>query len=73
MSRPQSRSRRQAAFLEEAKRMYEQLEDWYDKHPEASFGKIEVEVGIFFVLSYEDTARQIKVDVNRRQFGSHPL
>lgn len=26
--------------------------------------------GIFFVLSYEDTARQIKIDVNRRQFGS---
>jgi len=26
--------------------------------------------GIFFVLSYEDIARQIKIDVNRRQFGS---
>jgi predicted nucleotidyltransferase component of viral defense system len=26
--------------------------------------------GIFFVLSYEDTARHIKVDINRRQFGS---
>ena len=43
MSRPQSRSRRPEAFLTEAKRMYEQLEDWYDKHPEASFGESEVE------------------------------
>ena len=37
MSRPQSRVGREAAFMKEAKRMYEQLEDWYDKHPEASF------------------------------------
>jgi hypothetical protein len=41
MSRPQSRARRQAAFMEEAKRMYAQLEDWYDAHPRASFGEIE--------------------------------
>lgn len=26
--------------------------------------------GIFYVLSYEDTARHIKVEINRRQFGS---
>jgi len=26
--------------------------------------------GIFIVLSYEDTARHVKVEVNRRQFGS---
>lgn len=26
--------------------------------------------GIFFVLSYEDQARHIKVEINRRQFGS---
>ena len=43
MSRPQSRTGRKAAFLKEAERMYEQLEDWYDKHPEASFGEIEAE------------------------------
>ena len=43
MSRVQSRARRQAAFMEEAKRMYEQLEDWYDAHPQASFGEIEAE------------------------------
>jgi len=44
MSRPQSRARRQAAFMEEAKHMYEQLEKWYDAHPQASFGEIEAEV-----------------------------
>jgi hypothetical protein len=43
MSRPQSRTRRKAAFMQEAERMYEQLEKWYDKHPEASFGEIEAE------------------------------
>lgn len=43
MSRPQSRERRKVAFMKEAERMYEQLEEWYDKHPEASFGEIETE------------------------------
>jgi hypothetical protein len=43
MSRPQSRARRRAAFLEEAQRMYDQLEEWYDAHPQASFGEIEAE------------------------------
>jgi predicted nucleotidyltransferase component of viral defense system len=27
--------------------------------------------GIFYVLSYGDSARHIKVEINRRQFGSH--
>jgi hypothetical protein len=43
MSRPQSRARREAAFMKEAKRMYEQLEEWYDAHPQASFGELEAE------------------------------
>ena len=43
MSRLQSRARRAAAFLEEAKRMYDQLEAWYDEHPGASFGELEAE------------------------------
>jgi hypothetical protein len=43
MSRTQTRDRRKAAFMKEAERMYEQLEAWYDKHPEASFGEIEAE------------------------------
>lgn len=43
MSGLQSRARREAAFMKEAKRMYEQMEDWYDAHPQASFGEIEAE------------------------------
>jgi len=43
MSRPQSRPRRKAVFMAEAERMYEQLEEWYDQHPQASFGEIEAE------------------------------
>ena len=44
MTRPQSRVRREAAFMEAAKRMYEKLEDWYEEHPQASFGEIEAQV-----------------------------
>ena len=29
--------------MAEAERMYEKLEEWYDQHPEASFGEIEAE------------------------------
>lgn len=43
MSRTMSRAQRQAAFLESAARMYDQLEDWYDKHPDAPFGEIEAQ------------------------------
>ena len=43
MSRLLSRAQRKAAFLKAANRMYEDLEDWYDQHPEASFGTIEAE------------------------------
>lgn len=43
MSRLKSRAQRQAEFLEEAARMYSQLEDWYNQHPDASFGEIEAE------------------------------
>jgi hypothetical protein len=41
MYRQMSRGQREAAFLERAARMYADLEDWYDQHPEASFGEIE--------------------------------
>lgn len=36
-----NRVQREAAFLELAARMYSGLEDWYEEHPEASFGEIE--------------------------------
>lgn len=44
VSRRLSRTQRQAAFEEIAKQMYEEMENWYDGHPEASFGEIEMEV-----------------------------
>jgi hypothetical protein len=36
-----SRAQREAAFQELAARMYRGLEEWYEEHPEASFGEIE--------------------------------
>jgi hypothetical protein len=30
--------------MQAAEKMYEELEGWYDRHPEASFGEIEAEV-----------------------------
>lgn len=41
MYRNMSRAQREAAFLEQAARMYSTLEDWYEEHLEASFGEIE--------------------------------
>lgn len=38
-----SRTQRQAAFLEIAARKYSELEEWCERHPDASFGEIEVE------------------------------
>jgi len=38
-----SRVQRRAAFLEAAARMYNKLEDWYDQHPDATFGEIEAQ------------------------------
>lgn len=43
MSTTLSRAQRRAAFLESAARKFDELEDWYDQHPEASFGEIEAE------------------------------
>lgn len=41
MARPMSRGKRVETFLEEARKMYEGLEEWYDAHSEASFGELE--------------------------------
>jgi hypothetical protein len=38
-----SRKQRREAFIEIAGEMYDQMEDWYDEHPEASFGEIEAQ------------------------------
>jgi len=43
MTHAMSRAQRRAAFLERVIQMFEALEDWYDEHPDASFGEIEAE------------------------------
>jgi hypothetical protein len=43
MTYRKSRAQRETAFLEVAARLYAQLEDWYDQHPTASLGELEIE------------------------------
>lgn len=39
--RPTSREQRRKAFVEAAEALYAEMEEWYDEHPEATFGEIE--------------------------------
>lgn len=41
MTRRLTREQRKATFLDRAAQMFDELEGWYDRHPEASFGEIE--------------------------------
>lgn len=43
MARKMSRQERKEAFLRKAEAMFEEMEAWYDEHPEATFGEIEAE------------------------------
>ena len=43
MPRRLTREQRKAAFVDRATQMFEQLEDWYDQHPDARFAEIEEE------------------------------
>ena len=70
MYRQMSRAQREAAFLEKATQMYVALEDWYDEHPEASFGEIEAEArrlrrelmgeGLAVLINGRDTGFQLE-------------
>jgi rubredoxin len=70
MNRQMSRAQREAAFLERAAQMYAVLEDWYDQHPEASFGEIEAEArrlrhklmgeGLAVLINGRDTGYQLE-------------
>jgi hypothetical protein len=70
MPRRQSRAQREAAFLELATNLYTQLEDWYDQHPAASFGEIEIEArrlrrelmgaGLAVIINGRDTGFQLE-------------
>lgn len=43
MAQTQTAAERKAEFMAAAAQMYEQLEAWYELHPQASFGEIEAE------------------------------
>lgn len=68
MGRHMNREERKKAFLQQAEAMFEELEAWYDKNPEASFGEIEVEArkqrrqmmgkGLEVVVNGRDTGKQ---------------
>ena len=70
MYRQMSRAQREAAFLEKAAHMYGALEEWYDQHPEASFGEIETEArhlrrelmgeGLAVMINGRDTGYQLQ-------------
>lgn len=70
MYRQMSRVQREAIFLEKAAQMYATLEDWYDQHPEASFGEIEAEArrlrrglmgeGLAVLVNGRDTGYQLE-------------
>jgi hypothetical protein len=63
-----SREERKKAFLAKAEAMFEQLEDWYDQNPEATFGEIEQEArrerrkmmgeGIEVLINGRDTGKE---------------
>lgn len=68
--RPLSRAQREAAFLERAAHMFGKLEDWYDQHPDASFGEIEAQArevrrelmgaGLGIVINGRDTGYRLE-------------
>ncbi len=66
MTQKMSASRRRAAFLEAAGQMYDQLEVWYDQHPQASFGELEAEVR---KRRRELMGTEIEILVNGRDTG----
>ena len=41
MYRPMSRSKRKKAFMKEAEKMFDEIDDWYEQNPKASFEEIE--------------------------------
>ena len=69
MYRQMSRAQREAVFVEKAAQMYGALEEWYDQHPEASFGEIEAEARR---LRRELMGEGLAVLINGRDTGYQP-
>lgn len=70
MYRRMSRAQREAAFLLAATQMYQTMEEWYDQHPDASFGEIEDKArqlrrelmgeGLAILINGRDTGHQME-------------
>ncbi len=41
MCRPMLREKRKKAFMQAAEKLFDEVDDWYDKNPDASFEEIE--------------------------------
>jgi hypothetical protein len=61
-----SRAQRRERVLQETAQMLDQLEGWYDQHPEASFGEIEQEARR---LRLELMGRVLEIVINGRGAG----
>ena len=66
MPQPKSRTQREAKFMEAARQMYAELEDWYAQHPDASFGEIEAEARR---RRRELMGQVLKILINERDTG----
>lgn len=68
MTRTMSRSQREEAFVEKARELFYELEEWYDQHPEATFGELELKArqsrrkmmgkGLELLVNGRDTGQQ---------------
>ncbi len=68
MSRRMSRERRMAEFQQAATEKYAALEGWYDQHPEASLGEIELEARR---LRREMMGKTLAILINGRSTGEN--
>ena len=66
MARRMSRQQRRESFLAAASEIYESLEEWYDAHPEATFGEVEEEAR---QRRRELMGRALEILVNGRDTG----
>lgn len=66
MTRRMTKRQRKAAFLAAADEVFEELEAWYDAHPEATFGEIEEEAR---KRRRELMGRALEIVVNGRDSG----
>ena len=69
MTRQMSHARRRDAMMRAAEEMIEELETWYDEHPDASFGEIEEQARH---ERRELMGKVLEVVVNGRDTGFRP-